>query len=319
MSAFLFFTIKIMKLDQWSRYWQAGQLTSLPQDFAVNYEGEIYDYWVSYFSELPSAASVLDLCTGNGAVALLAQTFSDQQSKQLSITGLDGASISLEAIHKRYPDLSKQIDAVNFIDNQAIESMSLDEQFDLITSQYGIEYCDWSVVASTVTKHLKPGGQFVIITHAPETDITQYMKQERSEYDVVKEAKFFSAVDNILTGQINFAAFKKQMVSLQKHLARMLQSKSSPLIQGIYNFTQHIIASDYETFTQQRNQLESYYLDHLFAYERLNDILTVSERLAENKEWYKPFCDAGLDIISVKPILQGGRHLAGIGYHFAKP
>jgi len=308
-----------MKLDQWSRYWQAGQLTSLPQDFAANYEGEIRDCWVSYFSELPNQSSVLDLCTGNGAVALLAQSYSHQHSKQLSVTGLDGASISLAAIHSRYPDWSQQIDAVNFIDNQAIETMALGEQYDLITSQYGIEYCDWSVVAPKVSEHLKPGGNFVIITHAPETDITQYMKQERSDYDAIKEAKFFRAIDNILTEQINFTAFKKQMVSLQKHLARMLQNKPSPLVQGIYNFTQHMIASDYDTFTHQRSNLESFYLDHLFAYERLNDILTVSERLSENKEWYKPFCDAGLDIISVKPILQGGRHLAGIGYHFTKP
>ena len=308
-----------MKLDQWSRYWQAGQLTSLPQDFAANYEGEIRDYWVSYFSQLSRQASVLDLCTGNGAVALLAQSFSDQQSKQLSITGLDGASLSLEALHLRYPDLSEQIEAISFIDNQAIETMELDVQFDLITSQYGIEYCDWSAVAPRVSQHLKPGGQFIIITHAPETDITQYMKQERSEYESIKEAQFFSAVDSILTQQINFASFKKQMVSLQKHLARMLHVKHSPLVQGIFNFTQHMIASDYATFTQQRSQLEAFYFDHLCAFERLNDILTVSKRLADNNEWYEPFCRVGLDIISVKPILQGGRHLAGIGYHFSKP
>lgn len=307
-----------MKLEQWSRYWQAGQLTSLPQDFAVNYEGEIRDYWVSYFSELSNQSSVLDLCTGNGAVALLAQSYSDQQSKQFSVTGLDGASISLDTINQRYPNLSQQINAINFIDNQAIETMVLGVEFDLITSQYGIEYCDWSVVAPKVAEHLKPAGQFVIITHAPETDITQYMKQERAEYDAIIDAKFFGAIDSILTEQINFASFKKQMVSLQKHLGRMLQNKASPLVQGIYNFTQHMTASDYDTFMQQRSQLEAFYLDHLFAYERLNDILTVSERLSENKEWYKPFCDAGLDIISTKPILQGGRHLAGIGYHFSK-
>ena len=71
-----------MSLAQWSDYWAAGNLTSLPSDFAHNYDGEIKAFWFKIFDDLPDKSAILDVCTGNGAVAYLALDFAKANNNQ---------------------------------------------------------------------------------------------------------------------------------------------------------------------------------------------------------------------------------------------
>src|SRR5262249_14723851 len=56
----------------WDQYWQDGRLASCGGQGGVNYQPVIAEGWRRFFGTLTDGAHVLDICTGNGAVARLA-------------------------------------------------------------------------------------------------------------------------------------------------------------------------------------------------------------------------------------------------------
>ena len=307
-----------MNFQQWSRYWHSGQLTSLPQDFAENYDGEILSYWSDAFSLLKNEASVLDVCTGNGAIAILAQQYSDTHARSLNVMAIDAAEIDSESIESRHPALGPALSAISFQSGINLETMDLSKQFDLVTSQYGVEYTNWQKSAESIARHLKTGGHFQMMTHAPNTDITKYMKQERQDYDALSRNNFFKEIKKVLSQQTEHQVFKSYAKKLFKQLKSRNKLNRSPLITGIMNFCQHIQNTSIEQFEHERTILDSFYQDHLSAYQRLIDILTVSERIESNPKWYDIFTKQGLIFEARTEILQNGEHLAGIGYLFKR-
>ena len=58
--------------DEWSRFWERGTVTTFEGHFGDNYDAEIRDFWWTEFARLADGAVIVDLATGNGALALLA-------------------------------------------------------------------------------------------------------------------------------------------------------------------------------------------------------------------------------------------------------
>ena len=73
-----------MSNNHWSEYWKTGVLTSLPSDFKENYDGELYEYWESVLLAQQTPLRVLDVCTGNGAVAILLTEIAHKQRRNKS-------------------------------------------------------------------------------------------------------------------------------------------------------------------------------------------------------------------------------------------
>src|SRR5687768_15552217 len=56
----------------WNDYWHFDRLSSFDDVGQTNYREDIAAGWKSFFDSLPDGASILDLCTGNGAIAVMA-------------------------------------------------------------------------------------------------------------------------------------------------------------------------------------------------------------------------------------------------------
>ena len=80
--------------DHWSDYWSRGSLTSLPQDFAANYDGEVAEFWQGAFSGLDDTGRMIDLCTGNGAIALLAAEYFASEKPDIEIVAVDATTFT---------------------------------------------------------------------------------------------------------------------------------------------------------------------------------------------------------------------------------
>jgi len=305
----------------WSKYWKNGQLTSLPQDFQENYTGSIYDEWKICFDRLGTEAKVLDLCTGNCAIALLASKHSINENKAFCITAVDAANISKQNILEKYPQNKNLLENIRIISNCKIEEMDSHlklEQFDLITSQYGIEYSDWKESSEQVFKLLKDGGEFSMIAHSGSTEIIKYMQIEKSDYYFLKDIFIFKFLHRFYNNKISHKELMRKLKIIQAKISQRYQKQPTELIKSILIFLDNIKITTKSELINSKNKLNGFVLQHQYALARLEDLLAVTKSIVENPNWYKYFIEAGLKLKQNKEILQNNSINSGTLYTFTK-
>lgn len=147
----------------WDRYWHADRVASCMDGAgSSNYDARIAEAWAEHFAVLPRRTRILDLCTGNGAIAVMAM----EASPGFEVTGVDLASIEPAAFVSSNLD---QLRRIRFVPNMPAEALSLPAGgFDAVVSQYGIEYSDMDRSLPEAVRMLAPGGRLRFAMHAAE-------------------------------------------------------------------------------------------------------------------------------------------------------
>ncbi|MEO2280862.1 class I SAM-dependent methyltransferase [Pseudoalteromonas pernae] len=148
----------------WDNYWQQGHITSFGTDIQGNYDGTLKDVWQSLFSSL-GEGEVLDLCCGNGALALLA----DESNEALRVTGVDSAALPITSVGKRKHELMAQINCENLPFSS--------ERFDAVISQFGVEYTKLDKTLMEVKRVLKLNGTLQFVCHVGDSVIVMPNKR----------------------------------------------------------------------------------------------------------------------------------------------
>lgn len=136
----------------WSEYWDNGSLTSF-SDKSGNYVGPLERVWKAFFYSQTEAKKVLDLGTGNGALLELASSI----CKDSILMGVDYADIKTQKL----PNKSYEIIGKTNIEKLPFKASS----FDVIVSQFAIEYSDMSSAINECARVLKSGATFQFICH----------------------------------------------------------------------------------------------------------------------------------------------------------
>lgn len=164
--------------ESWGRYWASGSLTSCADAFAGNYEGAIRAVWERRFAALADGARMLDLCTGNGAIALLAAAIARRDDKTLHIDAIDRATIFPE---RAVDDADRPLlDAIHF--QAGIDAADLpfdDQSFDLVTGQFALEYTDVAATTVELARVVKPKGGALFVIHHDDSIILRTAAEER--------------------------------------------------------------------------------------------------------------------------------------------
>lgn len=306
--------------DHWSDYWSRACLTSLPQDFAGNYDGEVAEFWNQAFAEIPEKGNMVDLCTGNGAIALLAAAFAVQQKREFSITAVDAASIRPDVVAEHFPEQAELIDRVNFVGDSRVEELDLGAgAFDLVTSQYGIEYCDWQLAASQVASLLKEGGRLVMVNHTATSDIMRFMEQEHQQYGMLEKAGFFSSIEGYLAGSFDYASLRSTLEDLYRNLDQVVRHGGTPLFRSVHGMLAGVLSMDSQALENGRQHLQAYYSQTRHGFDRLADMLRVNHAIQKDRHWYRVFESAGLELFQSGELLYRGEHHAGAWFKFVKP
>lgn len=157
---------RLLTDDEWEQFWRHGSVTTFERSGNPNYDGEIREFWERQFATLRESARIVDLATGNGAVALLAAEYSATHDRQFRVDALDRAGIRPEKDLQEAEAAREWLKSVRFRGGAPNESTGLEgECADLVTSQYGFEYGDPSASAREAMRILKPGGRIALITH----------------------------------------------------------------------------------------------------------------------------------------------------------
>ncbi len=186
--------------DEWSRFWERGSLTTFEGHFRENYDAEIRDFWRGEFARLADGAVIVDLATGNGALALLAAQYareasSEKEARHFSITGVDSAAIDVRRLRAAWPALAADFDAVKLVGGTPLEATGLpDDSVDLVISQYGFEYGDTAAGSREAARILRPGGRLAMILHHEESAILAQAREGLRQVTLCLEEERFLAL-----------------------------------------------------------------------------------------------------------------------------
>jgi SAM-dependent methyltransferase len=169
----------------WADYWKADCAASCePENPATALE--IARLWQDWLADFPDGSRILDVATGNGIVLAHAASAARARGRRFALTGVDLADID----PPRYVrNLDPELRAATFRGGVAAESLPFaDGSFDLVVSQYGIEYADLERALAEVARVLVPGGALVWLAHAADSEIARQHRAQAAELDFLLAA-----------------------------------------------------------------------------------------------------------------------------------
>jgi len=170
--------------EHWSEYWRQGYITSFGDAFKKNYQGEIKSVWQSFSLSMKERSKILDIGTGNGAVIELIQDVSEHDC-----IGIDSAKIN--------SSITSNINGC-FMSNVSAEEMPFnDEDFDVVISQFALEYSDVKLSIKEISRVLRPRGKIYLVCHVPNSIIVS------PNIDILEAGQ--NVKNNILPELKNFA------------------------------------------------------------------------------------------------------------------
>lgn len=154
-----------MSLEQrreaWSSYWASGKAQSCIGGLVDRDGGAVRSFWGRAVADLVPGARVLDIATGNGSLPRL---ILDIHSHDLHIDAVDAARLQPEWMD------SASTNKVTFHPGVAMEALSFPSQyFDLVVSQFGIEYGQWPAALEQAARVCKPDGSLALLLHHAES------------------------------------------------------------------------------------------------------------------------------------------------------
>lgn len=184
--------------ESWDKYWHGTGASGAFSAGGVSHP-VIDAFWSGFFrsaTDRYSEPAVLDIATGNGAV--IASALSAFGDAPTSISCVDISSAAIENVSKRFPGIDGIVaDA---------RSIPLDEQtFDIVTSQFGVEYAGADAVFEAA-RLVKPGGRLTLLMHVDGGKVHKECKDSLEAIQALQEAHFVGLATELFRS--GFAAVK---------------------------------------------------------------------------------------------------------------
>ena len=168
----------------WRNYWKEDRDASCVAKNSDT-EKEISEYWQSRFSKLLDGSRILDVATGNGIVLAHAAIAAERVGKRFSLTGIDLADINPLRYVSNLPEGLRQ---AKFVGRIAAEKLPFpDAHFDVVVSQYGLEYANLEAALGEVERVLVPGGQLHWLAHSKESVVVAQNHDQTKQVDFLLE------------------------------------------------------------------------------------------------------------------------------------
>lgn len=296
-------------IEQWDRYWAYGNIHSFSQVAGGNYQGAVADFWRGRFEGLADGSRVLDVATGNGAIALLALEAGDRLSRRIDVHGIDLADIAPDE-QVGDPSLAESLKRIRFHGRTAAESLAFEnDSFDMACSQFGLEYSDMSRSIPELARVLRPGGRLAAIMHHADSVLLRATREELAQLDfVLNDVKLYLRARNLLrdmsdegrSGSVGRPSPKlqKKQRALQDAMQRIRQaaeSSASPkMLLGPARYVQEIFgALDQKTPRELLGWLDEARRRVTANQRRLLDMTQAAKRETDLQEMRECLTNAG--------------------------
>lgn len=270
--------------DHWSDYWRQGDVHACTREFSPDARTKIAAQWKKQFRHLEDGSRILDLATGNGALLTYLPQSLAANCRQIEAIGVDLATVEQTALSSSPSDARVQVEFRGGIDVAALPFG--DDEFDLVTSQFGIEYADLPNALSEACRVAK--NQLVFLMHAAEGVVI------RQNGDIVRQIYMvlddWAAIDLARAYSINPCAETKESIT------------------GVFSaLQQEIGALENPSFLVAFRQQFAQLIQALHAYSPANAITTIDQfeaQLRTHADRMAALCNAGRTERDLQKLLQ---------------
>lgn len=281
----------------WSRYWQAGRLHSLDGSFRGNYEGGIRDFWVRMLAPMDSAHRMLDIGTGNGPIPALACELGNGQPPV--VDAIDYAAIAPTWLAAA-PEACQR--SIRFHSHTNVEELPFpDDHFDLVTSQYALEYVNLDRALAQISRVMKTGGRLGMVTHHAQSRLVEVARDEVRLSDwLLAPGSLLDASAALYPHLAAVAAGERDRVATDTSAAtarKDFNSAQKQLAQAAENCAFPDILLEARTFVAQRVDAILRGTASLQATQAAHDEFTESLRCAQLRQ--RELCACALDAAAV--------------------
>jgi len=168
--------------NSWDTYWQGTSDVDAFNSGGVSHPA-IRAFWLAFFNGAKqrfNTSKILDIASGNGAVLECALDAFEQIPTDL--TSLDISEAAIKNIHTRFPSVKGIVSSASSI---PVESAS----FDIVTSQYGIEYAGYDAILEAA-RLVADQGQLALLMHCESGHIHLECQQSLDAIERTQKSDF---------------------------------------------------------------------------------------------------------------------------------
>lgn len=161
----------------WTRYWASGALHSCTGSFDDGYGGAIGAWWEARFTALGAGDRILDIGTGGGPLPLMLVRRAEGDAARMPyVTAVDLAQLRFGWIPDPAPDWGSKLELRTGVRAEALPFGPA--TFDLVCSQFGIEYAGRPAAIEEVLRVLRADGRAAFVLHADGSVLTRVAAEE---------------------------------------------------------------------------------------------------------------------------------------------
>ena len=234
-------SLKLNDSQVWSMYWAKGERNSCLAAQNKSDQLAIENYWHEVARSLNESARVLDLACGNGAVAYALQ----KARADLILDAIDKSELS--PFSKSH---YSNVEEPNLRFHSNIDLLDLPTKFtgyDLICSQFGVEYAGLLKLPDVVKGRLNQNAEFVILVHHKSGGLFKSTEKKTQEYQALKVTGLLENLGSHLT------SLKSEDIEQQKNTRQNLEIAGQQYLQkkigtksisgAVFDAIAHILAT----------------------------------------------------------------------------
>ena len=219
----------------WDAFWRARDKAITQEDVGARDRAPAL-YWESFFRgafEGNPRSRLIDVACGNGAVTEIAMTIAQDMAVNVDSHCLDYSMSAVAELRKRFPE-------VEGVACDAREIPYQDGEFDLVVSQFGIEYAGREAFAEAA-RLVNKGGTLAALVHLADGAINKECADNLSLAAALREAQLmslardaFTAGFELIAGKITDAEFQEadKRLAPAVEVAKQILKDKGPLAAG---------------------------------------------------------------------------------------
>ncbi|GEM_PF-1746993 len=318
---------KKQRQDNWTNYWKSNSTDSCRDGIKAELS-ELDNFWAETSAMIKENNRILDLCTGKGDVIKQLIKYQSSEDKKVlgHFTGVDLSDIDKTTVEDQFEKYKANVDFRYGIN---ISELPFEAGvFDLITSQFGVEYALGGAVLKEVCRVMDQTGAARFAVHHKESALVTVAKEEIKHIDLLlAKDGYFDSVNTLIpifsklrnpanakkiNKDNNATRARERFNNESQKVVKQAENSSVPdLLQNSLRFSRHIFdLAKIKGRSVAKNEYSRYKNELNLSKERLLELITAAMDEADVKKLEEDMLTYGKQITKKEELKNDGKIVA---------